>query len=138
MSQHGEMANEQRVSRVIALERSSPIPLYMQIKQYLTGEIAAADPRSDKFYTDSELCNMFGVSRMTVRQAVQELVAEGLVKRSRGVGTFIKPRSEEHTSELQSHSDIVCRLLLEKKTICDTASIFTVSANLILTVITIF
>src|SRR5436190_17596037 len=27
----------------------------------------------------------------------------------------IRPRSEEHTSELQSHSDIVCRLLLEKK-----------------------
>src|SRR5476649_3051982 len=26
-----------------------------------------------------------------------------------------RPRSEEHTSELQSHSDIVCRLLLEKK-----------------------
>src|SRR5215204_7098660 len=30
------------------------------------------------------------------------------------------PRSEEHTSELQSHSDLVCRLLLEKKKkICD-------------------
>src|SRR5260221_10862812 len=28
---------------------------------------------------------------------------------------FEDPRSEEHTSELQSHSDIVCRLLLEKK-----------------------
>src|SRR5438132_3300551 len=28
---------------------------------------------------------------------------------------FDLPRSEEHTSELQSHSDIVCRLLLEKK-----------------------
>src|SRR5438034_8486615 len=27
------------------------------------------------------------------------------------------PRSEEHTSELQSHSDLVCRLLLEKKKI---------------------
>src|SRR5437588_12917385 len=27
----------------------------------------------------------------------------------------LKPRSEEHTSELQSHSDLVCRLLLEKK-----------------------
>src|SRR5438034_4435624 len=26
-----------------------------------------------------------------------------------------RPRSEEHTSELQSHSDLVCRLLLEKK-----------------------
>src|SRR5438132_9279547 len=29
--------------------------------------------------------------------------------------TSISPRSEEHTSELQSHSDLVCRLLLEKK-----------------------
>src|SRR5438132_2681045 len=28
---------------------------------------------------------------------------------------FELPRSEEHTSELQSHSDLVCRLLLEKK-----------------------
>src|SRR5438034_5387356 len=29
--------------------------------------------------------------------------------------TFFRKRSEEHTSELQSHSDLVCRLLLEKK-----------------------
>src|SRR5438034_5791285 len=27
----------------------------------------------------------------------------------------VRPRTEEHTSELQSHSDLVCRLLLEKK-----------------------
>src|SRR5437588_4850339 len=33
-----------------------------------------------------------------------------------------QPRSEEHTSELQSHSDLVCRLLLEKKnTVCSKA-----------------
>src|SRR5438034_5578804 len=34
-----------------------------------------------------------------------------------GGNTFVvtEPRSEEHTSELQSHSDLVCRLLLEKK-----------------------
>src|SRR5260221_833575 len=31
------------------------------------------------------------------------------------VGMTLIPRSEEHTSELQSHSDLVCRLLLEKK-----------------------
>src|SRR5438034_4872824 len=35
-----------------------------------------------------------------------------------GVGTAQPDRSEEHTSELQSHSDLVCRLLLEKKKIC--------------------
>src|SRR5438034_4245293 len=38
-------------------------------------------------------------------------IADGLI--TLGVGDI--PRSEEHTSELQSHSDLVCRLLLEKK-----------------------
>src|SRR5947207_11141448 len=33
----------------------------------------------------------------------------------RAIGFFRSSRSEEHTSELQSHSDLVCRLLLEKK-----------------------
>src|SRR5438034_5437185 len=35
--------------------------------------------------------------------------------RARGVDETAMARSEEHTSELQSHSDLVCRLLLEKK-----------------------
>src|SRR5260221_5719207 len=40
-----------------------------------------------------------------------------------------RPRSEEHTSELQSHSDLVCRLLLEKKkiTLLSTKAIRTLS-----------
>src|SRR5260370_17454102 len=33
----------------------------------------------------------------------------------RGPGPRLRPRSEEHTSELQSHLNLVCRLLLEKK-----------------------
>src|SRR5438034_6329530 len=33
----------------------------------------------------------------------------------RALPLLLQPRSEEHTSELQSHSDLVCRLLLEKK-----------------------
>src|SRR5438034_7122076 len=36
-------------------------------------------------------------------------------ERRQGMGSDILARSEEHTSELQSHSDLVCRLLLEKK-----------------------
>src|SRR5688572_31948546 len=39
---------------------------------------------------------------------------EVLVKRI-GSGIILEPRSEEHTSELQSQSNLVCRLLLEKK-----------------------
>src|SRR5438034_2567089 len=34
---------------------------------------------------------------------------------AKGIIISVTPRSEEHTSELQSHSDLVCRLLLEKK-----------------------
>src|SRR5437773_6028356 len=36
-------------------------------------------------------------------------------RRSSPLSSVMKPRSEEHTSELQSHHDLVCRLLLEKK-----------------------
>src|SRR5947207_6634770 len=39
------------------------------------------------------------------------------------------PRSEEHTSELQSHSDLVCRLLLEKKNMADTKHTTTANAH---------
>src|SRR5260221_10988074 len=39
----------------------------------------------------------------------------GKLKPAAVVGFGGYPRSEEHTSELQSHSDLVCRLLLEKK-----------------------
>src|SRR5437588_1605522 len=41
--------------------------------------------------------------------------AAGLPARDRAQARYGKIRSEEHTSELQSHSDLVCRLLLEKK-----------------------
>jgi GntR family transcriptional regulator len=79
----------------IELDRESPIPLYLQIKLYLSRQIAVWAQQNDKFYTDSELCDMFGVSRMTVRQAVQELVDDGLLKRARGIGTFVVARKIE-------------------------------------------
>src|SRR5438034_6611963 len=41
--------------------------------------------------------------------------AERRVRQQRDLGFDAEMRSEEHTSELQSHSDLVCRLLLEKK-----------------------
>src|SRR5260221_2722905 len=39
----------------------------------------------------------------------------GSLKKELRIYVFSSPRSEEHTSELQSHSDLVCRLLLDKK-----------------------
>src|SRR2546430_12814131 len=42
-------------------------------------------------------------------------VKEGSITKAGKVGLWTKARSEEHTSELQSQSNLVCRLLLEKK-----------------------
>jgi GntR family transcriptional regulator len=92
MSISNPMAHHDETSQLVELERDSPVPLYLQIKDHLTQDIAAVGSRRDKFYTDSELCAKFRVSRMTVRQAVQELVNDGLVKRARGIGTFIVTR----------------------------------------------
>src|SRR5438034_7456172 len=49
------------------------------------------------------------------RAARADLSQSGRVTRKAKEAPAPKERSEEHTSELQSHSDLVCRLLLEKK-----------------------
>jgi GntR family transcriptional regulator len=79
----------------VRLDHASRLPLYVQIKQHLLRKIAGWPAEAPQFFTDGELCRMFGVSRMTVRQAVQELVEEGFLKRRRGAGTFVSARKIE-------------------------------------------
>jgi GntR family transcriptional regulator len=78
-----------------ALDRSSPLPLYIQIRRHLHGVIARWDAATDRFHSEDELCRLFGVSRMTVRQAVQDLVDDGSLRRVKGLGTFVARRKLE-------------------------------------------
>jgi GntR family transcriptional regulator len=77
------------------LDRTSPLPLYAQIKQRLIGLILRWDQPDRRFYSDEQLCAFFCVSRDTVRQALSELVHDGMLRRSRGLGTFVSVRKLE-------------------------------------------
>jgi GntR family transcriptional regulator len=77
------------------LDRRSPLPLYAQIKQRLIGLILRWDQPDRRFYSDEQLCGFFCVSRDTVRQALSELVRDGMLTRSRGLGTFVSLRKLE-------------------------------------------
>jgi GntR family transcriptional regulator, arabinose operon transcriptional repressor len=77
---------------------SSPVPLYEQVRAALGAEVVAGghDP-SRPFITEREVCRRFGVSSITATRALNELVADGLLVRRRGLGTFVadRPRRTE-------------------------------------------
>jgi DNA-binding GntR family transcriptional regulator len=85
------------------IDRSSPTPLYFQLAQAIEGAISGGDlPAGSRLENEILLAQRYGLSRPTVRRAVQELVDKGLLVRKRGVGTqVIQPhvrRSVELTS----------------------------------------
>jgi GntR family transcriptional regulator len=69
----------------------STAPRYRQIAEHLRTLVDDGDP-GDRLPSDADLCAQFGVSRMTARQAVDLLLAEHLVVRHRGQGTFVADR----------------------------------------------
>jgi GntR family transcriptional regulator len=78
-----------KVMKKHTIDRSSPIPLYKQIKHILIEELEDADSEPGRpFSTEQELIKRFHVSRAPVRQALKELADEGYVYRERAKGTF--------------------------------------------------
>lgn len=72
------------------LDRHSAVPLYQQLYELLRKKITQGEWRpGDMLPTENELVEQFGLSRNVVRQALDELVREGLIYRQRGRGTFV-------------------------------------------------
>ena len=73
------------------LETKSELPLYLQIKQDLVARIESEEfKEGEKIPTEDELQEMYSVSRATIRHALQEIETEGLIRRTRGIGTIVQ------------------------------------------------
>ena len=71
------------------IDRSSPLPLYSQLKAILLQRIEREWEPGELIPGESALEETYGLSRITVRQALSELVNEGYLHRQRGRGTFV-------------------------------------------------
>lgn len=73
-----------------SLNNLAGIPQYIRIREDLRGRILSGElSRGVKLPSEEELSNSYGVSRMTLRQSMSDLVDEGLLYRKHGVGTFV-------------------------------------------------
>ena len=90
------------------LDRDSPVPLWFQIAELLRKSIESGEVEAgDRLDNEIELSEKLGVSRPTMRQAIQALVQKDLLVRRRGVGTVVANRRIKRPVALTSlHDDL--------------------------------
>ncbi len=84
------------------IDPSSATPLYAQVEAVLSSDIAGGTlPAGSQLPTENDLIERFGVSRPTVRRAVQNLISRGLVAIQRGKGTYVtRPKITQELTAL--------------------------------------
>ena len=80
MTQRKDLVLDSYTNGLLYLQLETELKQKMLVGEYAVGE---------RIPTEPELCEEYGVSRITVRRAVQDLVDEGLLKKVRGRGTFV-------------------------------------------------
>jgi GntR family transcriptional regulator len=91
---------------MLSINRRSYIPLYKQIAQLIEQFIHSGDLRPGmQFPSEREIAQQCNVSRTTARQAIEELVSQGIAYRVQGRGTFVAVPKIREVSGLGSFSD---------------------------------
>jgi GntR family transcriptional regulator len=74
------------------IDHASPVPVFMQVEQDLRRQILLGSLKSGgRLPRETELAKLYGISRMTVRRALEGLAEARLVRRAHGVGTIVTP-----------------------------------------------
>ncbi len=83
-------------------------PLYKQISEDMLSRIASGEWKVDEqIPTEPELCETYGVSRMTIRLALDELCNRSIIYRKQGKGTFVsQPRINQQLSSFYSFTTL--------------------------------
>ncbi|MFK4149405.1 GntR family transcriptional regulator [Streptomyces sp. NPDC004065] len=98
--------NDSTVPLELSVDRGSPVPLYFQLAQQLEAAIEHGTLTPGSLLgNEIDLAARLGLSRPTVRQAIQSLVDKGLLVRRRGVGTQVVHSQVKRPLELSSLYD---------------------------------
>jgi len=97
------------------LDSSAMEPLYVQLMGQITKDIEEGKYRpGDKIMTEAEMVEHYGVSVITVRKAVGNLVEKGILIRKQGKGTFVsRPKFSRNIKKLQSFSEMCYQMGVE-------------------------
>jgi len=97
---------EVELARALTVDKNSPIPLYYQLAQQLEQSIAEGELTPGmRLVNELDLAALLGLSRPTVRKAMEYLVDKGLVVRQRGAGTRVVSPKVRRSLELTSLFD---------------------------------
>lgn len=90
------------------VDPNSPLPLYAQVKEALKREIEKNMQPGQSLPIEPELEKRFGVSRVTIRRALEELELDGLIIRKQGRGTFVRePKIAQELTRLISWGETI-------------------------------
>lgn len=98
------------------IDKNSPIPIYYQLKNDLISKISEGVWKAGEcIASERELCEIYGVSRMTIRQAIGELVQEGILIRLKGKGTYVCEQTLKQ-KDMMSFTEVISQMGKELKT----------------------
>jgi GntR family transcriptional regulator len=94
------------MNEMIKLDRNNPVPLYYQLRQALLDEIRRNGLKPGaQLPTEMDIERRYQVSKSTIRQAISDLVADGIVERIQGKGTFVAAPKIRHIPMLTSFKE---------------------------------
>jgi GntR family transcriptional regulator len=91
-----------------SISQRGPVPKYFQLREILLDLIEGLEPESP-VPSERELCERYGLARMTVRQAINSLVSEGRLFKVQGRGTFVAAPKMDLQVRLTSYTEDIRR-----------------------------